>query len=178
MKCTEMLIEEHDVILDRLNAMENWIKTKSENDVSVVRNFISFVKEYVDEYHHNKEEDFYFRWIIEKNPSFEKGPIACMLGEHNQGRDLIKAIEQCLQNHHFQKIDSLVLEFSQLLRNHISKENSVLYKAADQLDEESKDGDDLMLKEFKSINEKLKNTPRKFGIKSKEASGNCCGSCS
>ena len=64
MKCTEILIQEHDIILKELDKIEAHLGDLSCDKKPIMETFFTFVKEYVDEYHHSKEEQFYFKWMI------------------------------------------------------------------------------------------------------------------
>ena len=177
MKCTEMLINEHSIILDRLDKIEALLTKLPSVDRREFSIFFEFVKEYVDEFHHNKEEGFYFKWMIKRNPTMEHGPIACMLFEHQEGRDLITDSENDLKKNDIVSFESNLKAFIVHLRDHIEKENSLLYKMADDIDSETKDGDSILMPAFNDINENLKHTPLKFGIVEKDANSGCCGSC-
>lgn len=181
MKCSELLREEHAYILDRMEKVETLLQDLTNVDRREFTNFFEFVREFVDEYHHQKEEGFYFKWMVKRNPQMEHGPIACMLGEHDQGRNLIISAEKNLNQNKTEQFKEDVLAFILLLRGHIDKENTVLYMMADGIDAKTNDGDSNLLPAFEEINKNLVATAEKFSFISKkekeDAPGECCGSC-
>ena len=88
MKTTQILMNEHQVILKELSELNSLLKQDHLENHKLLRS-IGFIQEYADNYHHAKEEEIYFKWMIEKNPSFKNGPIHCMLDEHDKGRIFI-----------------------------------------------------------------------------------------
>ena len=161
MKCTEILMKEHDLILERLGGLSGALDQPLTGSVKDIEDILSFITEYADAYHHAKEEEIYFKWMIEKEPGIEHGPIHCMLGEHNQGRELVsKAISdlELFKNGKSEVEEGLkdnLRAFVRLLTDHINKENQVLYMMAEQLNERTQDGDVKMLESFNMVEEKL-----------------------
>lgn len=156
MKVTDILRREHSVILQVLEQMQILFTGAryGENTDEILR-YINFIQEYADDFHHSKEEDIYFIWMKNKNPSLEHGPLMCMLSEHEQGRILVKNAKIALDNfkasndaNNLIEMKKNLMAFSQLLNNHINKENEVLYPMAESLNESALDGDELMLEKF------------------------------
>jgi hemerythrin-like domain-containing protein len=82
------------------------------------------------------------------------GPIGVMLAEHTQGRQLIREMEAALAN----GLDSPQLcrlngRFATLYRNHIRKENGLLFPTADNL--LSDDQKDELFKRFVEFEEQV-----------------------
>ena len=102
--------------------------------------------------------------MIKRNPGMEHGPIACMLGEHDQGRNLIKTAETALANGDCDVFKADTAKFIDLLRAHIDKENTILYRMADDIDRQTQDGDSAMLPAFLEINKNLEEIPKKFNL--------------
>jgi len=155
-------MDEHEQILNRLIILEEALKRPLvEGPFLVVSEIIDFIKHYADEFHHAKEETVYFEWMRGKNPSLDQGPLHCMLNEHNQGREYIEqashALEQVRQGatDKEQVVRNSLNHFIELLRNHIQKENEVLYKMAEQLDQTAQDGDKVMLPHFMRLQDEF-----------------------
>ena len=181
MKCTQILEQEHSIILEVLLKMEQSLIEPFKISNNEYQLFFEFIKEYADEFHHKKEEELYFKWIIKKNPGLEFGPIACMLKEHEEGRGYINSAEEALKTDNVELVKTSIKSFIELLRAHIDKENTVLYKMADSINEQTQDGDLELMPEFERVNKTLSKTPVKFGVKdplNKEESTSCCGHCS
>lgn len=140
MKATQQLKDEHEGIKIMLNIME-----KISNDLGKGKDLnkdhytkiIEFIKGFADECHHGKEEDILFPAMISHGIPKESGPIAAMLNEHQQGRDHIKSLCNAFEEfkngnkHAVNNIIKSSMNYVELLRNHIEKENSVLFMMAD-----------------------------------------------
>jgi hemerythrin-like domain-containing protein len=89
--------------------------------------------------HHAKEENILFPKMAEKGFSPDQGPVAVMLHEHVDGRNFIRAVSDSLQLYIngdtsvLPEISQNILGYVFLLRNHISKENNILFKMADKV---------------------------------------------
>jgi hemerythrin-like domain-containing protein len=116
--------------------MEEMVKLPEPNtdDLSEV---VTIIRQFADGLHHAKEENLLFPLMAEKGFSPEQGPIAVMLMDHEQGREYVRNIAENIQKYKEGKKDSLVLIYSnmlgytELLSNHIAKENNVLFRMAD-----------------------------------------------
>lgn len=155
MKVTKILMEEHQIILRQLDRLEDLLDTSDNNIINEIDYYFDFIKYYSDEFHHAKEEDIYFQWMIAKNPGLEFGPIKCMLSEHDLFRTLVDNAKNAFKNNDIQLAKQNLTEFVAGLRMHINKEDNVLYKMADTLNDN--DGDELMYGKFMESNHKLAN---------------------
>ena len=107
--------------------------------------FVEFFQDYADKCHHCKEEDRLFPNLEKQGVPREGGPIGVMIHEHRQGRIHVRTIAEHLDAADggdaaaFRTVVEHGREFLDLLRNHIRKEDGVLFSMADQLIR----GDDL-----------------------------------
>ncbi|HEY5270891.1 MAG TPA: hemerythrin domain-containing protein [Anaerolineales bacterium] len=129
------LMNEHVAILSAIQILERMIAT-IEKATSVetkdIQDFIGFLKEFADKCHHGKEEGLLFPAMIGAGVPDRGGPIGVMLAEHAQGRKLIRDMEESIST----DVDRMRLaqaarEYANLLRNHIKKENTVLFPLAE-----------------------------------------------
>jgi hemerythrin-like domain-containing protein len=141
-KATELLMEEHREIERVINALERAIRRLARGEEVYLRFFTGtavFIRGFVDGCHHKKEENVLFPALIEHGLSDESGPVAVMLAEHEEGRRLAMEIRQAverLQGGDNRKRDVVVekaSDFIKLLRQHIYKEDHVLFPMADKL---------------------------------------------
>jgi hemerythrin-like domain-containing protein len=136
-----MLMKEHRLIERALDAMEGWVTTlgpgSESDDKAELARFVSFIREFADAYHHSKEEDILFVAMVEHGFPRQGGPIAMMLHEHDLGRSLVGVLDGLAQQSTtWSKEDRgtlarTVQELSTLLRQHIQKEDQILYPMAD-----------------------------------------------
>jgi hemerythrin-like domain-containing protein len=139
---TGMLRDEHQLILGVVDVLDETLRkpdSASDLDFDVVERCISFFRLFADACHHGKEEDLLFPELIEHGMPGDAGPIAVMLGEHQQGRLSVRGMAQAiggarsgdedavsaLQNHADDYID--------LIRAHIGKEDNILFNMADEM---------------------------------------------
>ena len=138
----EILKHEHEVILMVLDAAQREAQTLGATatvDAERIRKFLDFFRNFADRCHHAKEENHLFRRMIERGFPSEAGPIAVMLAEHDQGRAHLKAVEESLalassgDASAAAEVRDHLIGYAELLRQHIDKENNVLYVMADQI---------------------------------------------
>jgi hemerythrin-like domain-containing protein len=133
---TQNLEDDHVHILKLTDVMEKIAHSK-EPSADHITEVIEIVRNFADGIHHAKEENLLFPKMAEKGFSPNQGPVAVMLHDHVEGRNFIKAAADSLAL--YIKGDKSVLpEISQnllgyvfLLRNHIAKENNILFRMAD-----------------------------------------------
>jgi hemerythrin-like domain-containing protein len=98
---------------------------------------VTFLREYVDELHHSKEEKVLFASLCEHGMPRNAGPIAVMHMEHAQGRMLVADLGELATTSApwsdgvQKRANELALVFAELLASHIAKENNVLYPLAE-----------------------------------------------
>lgn len=141
MQATQVLREEHEGILTMLAIVEKaaWRLRDGKsvpNDLMV--NAADFFSGFADKCHHGKEEGRLFPKLVEHGIPDESGPVGVMKAEHVRGREFIRAMRTAAEQYmHGNKevISALVantLGYVQLLRQHINKENQILFALADQ----------------------------------------------
>ena len=140
MEATELLMKEHRLIERALDAMDAWVTTlhpgSGSDDKAELARFVSFIREFADAHHHSKEEDILFVAMGEHGFPREAGPIAVMLHEHDLGRSHVGVLDRLAQQSAAWSEDDhgtltgTVRELSTLLRQHIQKEDQVLYPMA------------------------------------------------
>jgi hemerythrin-like domain-containing protein len=140
MKATQQLKDEHEGIKLMLNIIEiisNNLEKGNELNITHYEKILEFIKGFADKCHHGKEEDILFPALIDHGMSKEGGPIAVMLHEHQLGRGYIKSLSIAFEdfkkgnNQSVKAIISSSMSYIELLRNHIEKENNILFMMAD-----------------------------------------------
>jgi hemerythrin-like domain-containing protein len=142
MEATELLMSEHRIFEKVLNTLESAANKLERNEAVRPGFFVDaaqFSKGFTDGCHHRKEEGVLFKAMVHNGVSDSTGPIAVMLAEHEQGRRFIKAMRAAAEE--MEKGDSSaagrVIEnargYVSLLRQHIIKEDNILFPMADQV---------------------------------------------
>ncbi len=128
---TDVLREEHRVILGALDILDTAAGRQTAG-----RPFpdewwdevIHWVRTFADRNHHAKEETSLFPAMVKAGvPGGGGGPIGVMLEEHERGRALLRAMEAGATAPRA----IAAREYVTLLREHIDKENGVLFPLAD-----------------------------------------------
>jgi hemerythrin-like domain-containing protein len=145
----EIMVKEHENIRRMLKVIRKYcykIMTCQEVDYDDLYKVIDFIRNYADKHHHGKEEDILFKVMSEKIERLSKnGAITGMYIEHDLGRLYISNLELALED--FKKgndekrldIIANAISYTDLLERHIEKENTAIYKFAENiLPEESK----------------------------------------
>jgi hemerythrin-like domain-containing protein len=135
MKATTILEREHEVILRTLNLLEA-AATMARSGIRPPNGFYAwamrFIRDFADGLHHAKEEEALFPMLEERGIPRENGPIGWMLREHELGRECVRRMNMALANAAddpaaFARAAS---DYIGLLRQHIFKENNVLFVMA------------------------------------------------
>ncbi|MGQ9792706.1 MAG: hemerythrin domain-containing protein [Anaerolineae bacterium] len=98
-----------------------------------------FIKGFADSCHHKKEEGVLFTAMEAHGMSTQAGPIAVMLAEHEQGRRYTRGLAEAA--HRLADGDTTARAevihnargYIELLRQHIFKEDNILFPMADQV---------------------------------------------
>jgi hemerythrin-like domain-containing protein len=132
MRATDLLMEEHLLIergLRTLLALAE--RGKPGPEITAV---LSFLSEFADGHHHAKEEKILFPALEEAGFPADSGPVAVMLHEHDMGRGFIAQMRQnaALDTDEARRaFREAAKGYADLLSQHISKENNVLFRMAD-----------------------------------------------
>ena len=165
----EKLKSEHKIILKGIDLLEKSATRLEEGEnlsVDFFRKLIDFIRNYADKYHHAKEEDILFVRLGMIGFSPEMGPVAVMLNEHNQGRNYIARMEQ--GNERYAAGDESAVKdiiknargYAGLLRQHIQKEDIVLYPMAQNALGEA--GIDKMQPDFDRVEQEQNGVEQKY----------------
>jgi hemerythrin-like domain-containing protein/uncharacterized protein (DUF2249 family) len=139
MKSVEALMHEHRVIehgLAVLEAIADRIERGETVPTEKVAALLDFFRVFADECHHGKEEGVLFPELEARGIPKEGGPIGVMLHEHAEGRTLQQQMQQALSDltseANRQQFVAAAHNYIALLRQHIWKEDNVLFKMAEQ----------------------------------------------
>lgn len=142
MKPTEELVHEHQVILHvlkRSTAEAQGIRDGAAIRTDLIEMMLDFFRNFTDKCHHAKEEKHLFPMLETKGMSHDSGPIAVMLAEHAEGRRLLSQIDGLLPvakqggQGAIAAIGETLSGYVNLLENHITKENNVLFPLAERV---------------------------------------------
>lgn len=133
--CIEELYQDHVKILESMDMLESTIKDYL-IDKEKIKEFLEFTENF-SESHHKKEEQVLFPKLKEKGIPEENGPIGMMLFEHGIKRSYVNNLKEALFDDDKEAIKSNGSAIINLMRDHIYKEDNILYPCAkDVLSEE------------------------------------------
>lgn len=139
MKTATKNLEDDHVHILRLTDVMMKITVSDNIDINHIGEVIDLIRNFADGLHHAKEENLFFPLLAEKGFSIQQGPLAVMLHEHSEGRNYVKRIAENIPlyiNGAKSSIDEIFADmqgYAELLRNHISKENNILFRMADKV---------------------------------------------
>jgi len=153
-KPTEILSDEHRVIERVLEALQRLTALPVNQFLPQWRKAMEFFRGFADQCHHFKEEKVLFPALEEHGIPREGGPIGMMLTEHEEGRghvrSMIDAVEQVAKGNGAASTTLLdhARAYVTLLREHIQKEDDILFRMADEVIPE--DEQRRILKDFEN----------------------------
>ena len=133
---TQNLENDHVQILRLIEVMER-ISESADPNVEHLETIVKVIREFADGLHHAKEEQLLFPLMVQKGFSNESGPVAVMLHDHAEGRNYVKGMAENIalfkkgEPGSLKAVYSNMLDYADLLKNHIGKENNVLFRMAD-----------------------------------------------
>ena len=139
---TQVMVEEHQLILRMINLVEkntDLLEQGRFRDWQFYLDAVSFIRNYADRFHHAKEEDILFAALVKNGMPRENSPVAAMLMAHDQGRAFVKGMEEGAQRAlagetgQIRGIVENARGYARLLRDHIDKEDHILYPLAEKV---------------------------------------------
>jgi hemerythrin-like domain-containing protein len=130
MKSTKFLMQEHKVILralDVLDSMATSAATEGAVDEGDVGKILNFLRWFADAHHQAKEETILFP-ALRHAAVAQSRSVEHMMLEHEQERSLIEKIETAIRMARIREFLSCVEKLSSTLRNHIYKEDQILFE--------------------------------------------------
>jgi hemerythrin-like domain-containing protein len=142
MNAIQVLRSEHDAILkmlDGLDLLSDKLSSNASVATDTLNGYLEFFRLFADRCHHGKEEEVLFPLLEQRGIPRDGGPIGVMLYEHDHGRNLLQEMGAAAAEHEKDPKSAVrrwvqaAREYSQLLREHILKENNVLFGMAERV---------------------------------------------
>jgi len=145
---TAVMVEEHQLILRMIALLEKNVALAEAGRFSDWNFFLDgalpFIRLFADRFHHAKEEDVLFKALVANGMPAQNSPIAAMLMEHDQGRALVRGMELAAKRLLASEPGVATTEiitalaenargYAELLRDHIEKEDAILYPLAERV---------------------------------------------
>lgn len=139
---TQVMVDEHKLILRMIDLLETNVE---QMEAGRFRNWdfyidaVDFIRNYADRFHHAKEEDVLFKALVAGGMPEENSPVAAMLMAHDQGREFVRNMEEAAlkakegESGQIPVIAENARGYIELLRDHIDKEDNILYPLAERI---------------------------------------------
>jgi len=161
MTALDQLKEDHKLVrryLDNLLLAHDFLVEQETVPASVFEKTLKFSKDFMNKYHHYREEYILFLKLAEKKGGSIDPQIVSLRDQHERSRDLVSKIKEALNG--YEKGDEVATSrlaenvgyYVSLERQHVNRENHVFYPMAEKAfsPEEMKEFD----AEFAKIDEK------------------------
>ena len=132
MKISDTFSKDHELISEfiaLIGKFEFYCEVKNDCKKNDLLFLIDFFDNYVDKYHHIKEEKYIFPELMKNPISKAEGIIDIILNEHTIGRSYIEEIKELLltsTNLQVNEITKKLKKLEYLLTIHIKKENAFI----------------------------------------------------
>ncbi len=125
----DSLRAEHETILAVVDRWEAVARSASDGQLphAYVLAALDFIRVYVDENHHAKEERVLFA-AMAADP-FLAGLAEALTADHEEGRALVAAIERAFRAD--RPIGNVVAAYAAFIRDHIRRENEMVFEAVE-----------------------------------------------
>ena len=152
MNVTDQLVEEHKHIEKLLGLLQkacSRVKEEEFDDDTFFERALNFLRDYADAWHHGKEERALLPALEQAGAPLEGEGFKQLLTEHEYGYRLLGIMDGNFKEGDLYKFAEMASEYIDLLKNHIAKENEVLYPLAERVLNESSKA--KVISEFKSV---------------------------
>ena len=139
MRPTEILSAEHRVIEQVLDCLEKIGERAAGGtlDLDSARTALRVLRTFADRCHHGKEEERLFPMLANRGLPTHVGPVAVMLEEHEIGRAEIRKMDTAVadasrgERGAAMTFAEAARSYVELLRDHIAKEDNILFPMAE-----------------------------------------------
>lgn len=149
MRAIQILMDEHRIIERVLYALEvaaGRLEQGQEVRPAFFVNAALFSQVFADRCHHGKEEGILFKALTEAGMPVEGGPLGVMLAEHEEGRAFTRELRDAAEKWEAGDgsargaVIQNAIGYAALLRQHIQKEDHILFPMAQYAIPQAKQG--------------------------------------
>lgn len=150
MKATQQLKDEHQGVLVMLSILEKIcqkLELGEEIDIKHLDQILEFMKVFIDQCHHGKEEELLLPALAGNLNEDEVALVESILHDHQKGRRLVSNLTKDVdwykngEKESVKEITATARDYIKLLRAHIEREDGVLYEIADRQFSQEKQGE-------------------------------------
>ena len=140
MRCSELLIRDHEIISRSLDVLEGMVRRMEEGkriEIADIESILKFLQVFADDYHQTLEEHVLFPALL--RASTPDSPVHNMILEHGEERTAVAGIANALKAKVGKKFVQNARRLSVVLRSHFSREDAVVPELVGQLLSEAED---------------------------------------
>jgi DUF438 domain-containing protein len=132
----ELLMADHEITERVFSAAEKAFAVPGGPSPGLVANVREYLVGYVDRCHNQKEERIVFALLQRAGMPVEGGPLAVMLGEHAQAKELVEQLDAAAaafvagDRARLADLREVLAAYAALCKDHFWKENDILYPMA------------------------------------------------
>lgn len=130
MKCTDHLSQEHKIILGALDVLDQ-MAVRVEHDQPVeahdIDALLRFLRAFADDHHQGEEESALFPELMRTSAAAQPA-VRQLLFEHDRERSLVEGLQDSLCTKKGVEFSQFAGRLTDLLRNHIRKEDKILFE--------------------------------------------------
>jgi hemerythrin-like domain-containing protein len=153
-----ILVDEHAFIKQLLSQIPDLIKELEENPENgraLASESVEFIRFYADKFHHAKEEDILFKYFDENLDI-----LKVILEDHETSRGHVRKIMEGLEKLDNTLISEHVQNYTDLLTEHIKKEDEILYPWLDRNLSTNQIGE--LFSKFQDVKMQFGDEPKKY----------------
>jgi hemerythrin-like domain-containing protein len=151
-RCIEILTAEHKVLLrmaDVLDSMSNRANEDGAYNLEDAETVLHILRLFGDQCHQAKEEGALFPIFANVCDPSQFTAVRHMLFEHERDRSLIEGMEDAVRRSNAAQFAEYAQRLATILRNHIYKEDNILFEKIDEV--LSKEDDARVIVEFEGF---------------------------
>lgn len=149
LKCIDILIEEHKLILRAMNVLDEMaaqVGRGLEIESFDIESSLRFLKLFADDRHQGKEECVLFPALRCSALGCQEASLRHMVFEHDQERSLIEGMEEAMKTKRGADFVYYESRLAAILKNHIYKEENILFEIVESSFSETED--DAVTRDF------------------------------
>ena len=135
MKIVDRLMEEHRLIEKAVGSFVTFTRAyeNKKTNLKPLKDYAEFFRDYIDSYHHGKEEEFLMPAFVTNEIALDSPPIQMIYDEHNANKEIINSLVELskkdnLETTELEKMKAYALSYCAGIWEHIDKEDSVLFE--------------------------------------------------
>lgn len=125
-----LLQYEHGILRQVLDVLDEVIRNGSEERMADIHELISFLHEFVDRFHHAKEEQLFFPFVVREFPRFQKD-VEGIFSEHQHAREQFELAENALKEEDWTALGTAARELVRHMTAHVQKEEDGIFPVVD-----------------------------------------------